>query len=275
MNTKRNLIFVFDLDKTIGYFTQIAILIEGLEEFLKRKLKKKELFKIFDIFQEIFRPDMMTIFKYLKKAKQKLKQIKVMIYTNNVGPKSWVYDIKKYIEQKLKYKLFDRTIAAWKVNGITYEKCRTSYEKKYSDLLKCGNLSKSDKIFFLDDAKHEQMYHKNVKYMHLKGYKHDIKFTKMCARFFNANIGKIIKKNKRMDFVSFFLKFAKSSPLGFNYIESNISSRTDYKREILRELKSFIKENKRNISKKKYNKKRKNVTRKRKGGLLELFSLDV
>ena len=71
-------------------------------------------------------------------------------------------------------------------------------------MLKCGNLSKSDKIFFLDDAKHEQMYHKNVKYMHLKGYKHDIKFTKMCARFFNANIGKIIKKNKRMDFVTFF-----------------------------------------------------------------------
>ena len=41
----RSLVFVFDLDKTIGYFTQIAIFVEGVEHYLKRKLNKNELLK--------------------------------------------------------------------------------------------------------------------------------------------------------------------------------------------------------------------------------------
>ena len=175
----KNLVFVFDLDKTIGYFTQVAIFLEGVEDYIGRKLKKNEMYKIFDLYPEIFRPDMIAIFKYLKELKQKKKCIKIMIYTNNIGPKSWVNDIKKYIEKKIKYKLFDRTIAAWKVDGKVYEKCRTSYEKKYTDLLKCGKLKKIDKIIFLDDMKHPSMKHPNVTYLHLKGYKHDILFKKM------------------------------------------------------------------------------------------------
>jgi hypothetical protein len=258
---KRGLVFVFDLDKTIGYFTQIAIFIEGIEYFIKRKLKKNELFKIFDIFPEIFRPDMISIFKYLKKIKRKLKCVKVMIYTNNIGPKSWVYTIKNYIEHKIKYKLFDRTIAAWKVEDKVYEKCRTSHEKTYRDLLKCGKLSNEAKICFLDDMKHNDMKHKNVKYMHLKAYKHDILFKKMCKRFLKTNIGKLIKKSQHEEFINKLIKFAKSDPLGFTYIESTISSRKGYKKEILSELKSFVKENKHNISKKKQKKKR-NRTRK-------------
>ena len=61
-----NLVFVFDLDKTLGYFTQVAIFIEGVEHYLGRKLKKNEVYKIFDLFPEMFRPDTMNILKYLK-----------------------------------------------------------------------------------------------------------------------------------------------------------------------------------------------------------------
>ena len=84
----KNLVFVFDLDKTIGYFTQVAIFLEGVEDYIGRKLKKTEMYKIFDLYPEMFRPDMMSIFKYLKNLKQKKKCVKVMIYTNNMGPKS-------------------------------------------------------------------------------------------------------------------------------------------------------------------------------------------
>ena len=59
------------------------------------------------------------------------------------------------------------------------------------------------------------------------------------------------------------LDFSRDDPLGFKYIESNISSRKDYKREILSQLKSFVKENKHNISRKKKNRKRKNKTKKK------------
>jgi hypothetical protein len=50
--------------------------------------------------------------------------------------------------------------------------------------------------------------------------------------------------------------------LGFTYIESKISSRDGYKKEILSKLKSFVKENKHNISRKKHKKKLRNKTQK-------------
>ena len=89
-NPTHNVAYVFDLDKTIGYFTQIAIFLEGIEDYLGRKLKLKEFFKLLDIYPEIFRPDIFTIFKYLKTLKKKNKFVNVLIYTNNIGPKSWV-----------------------------------------------------------------------------------------------------------------------------------------------------------------------------------------
>ena len=71
-----------------------------------------------------------------------------MIYTNNNGPKSWTYDIKHYIEKKLNYKLFDKIITAWKVNGKIYEKCRSGHEKSYKDLKNVPNSSKNRQNLF-------------------------------------------------------------------------------------------------------------------------------
>ena len=42
--SKEKMVFVFDLDKTIGYFTQVAIFIEGVEDYIGRKLKKQEMY---------------------------------------------------------------------------------------------------------------------------------------------------------------------------------------------------------------------------------------
>jgi len=266
----KSLVFVFDLDKTIGYFTQIAIFVEGIENYLKRKLNKKELYKIFDIFPEIFRPDIMSIFKYIKNVKSKLKCVKVMIYTNNMGPKSWVYDIKNYIESRLKYKLFDRTIAAWKVDNKIYEKNRTTHEKTVKDLLKCGNIKSTANIVFLDDINHHYMKDKSVKYIKVRAYKHDIKFNLMSNKFLKTPIGKLVKKSEHEKFKKKMLIFSRDDPLGFKYTISNISSRKNYKKEILSQLKSFVKENKHNISKKR-RRKRKNKTKKKKGGVLSNF----
>ena len=265
----KSLVFVFDLDKTIGYFTQIAIFVEGIENYLKRKLNKKELYKIFDIFPEIFRPDTMSIFKYIKSVKLKLKCVKVLIYTNNMGPKSWVHDIKNYIESKLKYKLFDRTIAAWKVDNKIYEKNRTTHEKTVKDLLKCGKIKSTANIVFLDDINHPYMIDKSVKYIKVRAYKHDIKFELMSNRFLKTPIGKLIKNSEHEKFKKNMLEFSRDDPLGFKYTISNISSRNNYKKEILSQLKSFVKENKHNISRKK-RRKRKNQTKK-KGGFLSHF----
>ena len=254
---KGKMVFVFDLDKTIGYFTQVAIFIEAVENYLKRKLVKNELYGIFDLYPEIFRPDTMTIFKYLKKLKVKLKTPKILIYTNNMGPKSWTYQIKNYIEHKLNYKLFDRTITAWKVGSKVYEKKRTTHNKTYKDLLNAGNLSPNDKICFLDDQNHHHMIHPSINYIHVKAYKHDILFSNMCKKFLKSKLGNLIKKSQHDCFKCSVIEFSKTDPLGFTYIESQISSRKNYDREILRKLKSFVKENKHNISRKKKRKQNK------------------
>ena len=101
----KNLAFVFDLDKTIGYFTQLAIFMESIEDYIKRALKLKEFYKLLDMFPNLFRPDIFKIFEYLKDLKKKHRYVKVLIYTNNMGPKNWVHHIRKYIEHKLNYKL--------------------------------------------------------------------------------------------------------------------------------------------------------------------------
>ncbi len=71
MGPHKKLIIVFDLDQTIGYFTQFAIFMDGLESYIKRKLKRDELFKLFDLYPQIFRPKMMELFKYLEKMKKR------------------------------------------------------------------------------------------------------------------------------------------------------------------------------------------------------------
>lgn len=259
---KSNVAFVFDLDKTIGYFTQLAIFIEGIEEYFNKKLTKKELFKLFDLYPDAFRPDIFKIFKYLKKLKQKKKGVKVLIYTNNNGPKSWVYDIKKYIEHKLNYNLFDRTIAAWKVRGEVYEKCRTSYDKSYKDLLACSMLTNNYQVMFFDDQPHPSMKHKKVDYVYLKGYKHDIKFETMIKKFVKS---KMFEIENKATFHEFIINFSKKDPLGFRYRESNVSSKDNYnKHYLLKLVRQFTKRNNMNISIKKRNKTRRRRTRRRK-----------
>ena len=75
---KKNLIIVFDLDQTIGYFTQFAIFMEGIESYIKRKLKRDEFYKLLDLYPKIFRPKMMDLFKYLEKLKRSNKWLKIM-----------------------------------------------------------------------------------------------------------------------------------------------------------------------------------------------------
>ena len=83
----------------------------------------------------------------------------------------------------------------------------------------------------------------------------------MCKKFLKSTLGKIIKKSEHTYFTCNVIEFSKTDPLGFTYIESQISSRKNYEKEILSKLKSFVKENKHNISRKK-RKKRAKKTRK-------------
>ena len=43
---KEDIVIVFDLDKTLGYFTQMAIFIKGIEQYIGRAMRKDEIFKL-------------------------------------------------------------------------------------------------------------------------------------------------------------------------------------------------------------------------------------
>lgn len=163
-------VVVFDLDDTIGHFVQLS----GLDWFLTKlygKVVTREHFnEILDLYPKIFRPRIFKIMEFLKNEKKRRKDVKVMIYTNNTGCKIWVHRIKSYIEKKINYKLFDRVICGWKYDGRIIEPNRTGWDKKYKDLLRCGNLTKKDEILFLDDQYHPDMFHPKVTYLQLKPY---------------------------------------------------------------------------------------------------------
>ena len=188
-------IVVFDLDETLGYFSEFGMIWEAtLSYILKNNSEFKEsdnqeLFNnILDLFPEFLRPNIFSILEYIKRKKIKSKCNKLILYTNNQGPTEWAKSIIKYFEIKTNYKLFDQIIAAYKINGKQVEMCRTTYSKTHEDLLKCTKLAKNTEICFLDDIYHPGMDNENIYYINVKAYKYDLSFSEIIKRLIKSNI---------------------------------------------------------------------------------------
>lgn len=216
INTQRELmkktkplkIVVFDLDETIGYFTEISIFWEALEQFHGHNLLNDKFFEMLDIFPEVFRPDILKILNILHRKKSCSK---IYIYTNNQGPKSWVTLLSEYMNLKLGYKIFDYIIAAYKIRGKQIEPNRTSHEKSVTDLIKCTNIPANTEICFIDDLYHPLMDKENVYYINIKPYRVSVPFEEMAARYYDAVNNISIGKT---DFVNRIVAFMKQ----YNYM---------------------------------------------------------
>ena len=162
-------IVVFDLDETLGYFTEYGIFWDCLNKFLEKKNKKGltqgDFNDILDLFPEFIRPNIINILNYLKKKKQSKCCHKMMIYTNNQGPVEWSNNIITYFENKIKFKLIDQIIAAFKVNGKQVEICRTTHNKTHKDLIKCTKIPAHAEICFIDDSFYPEMANDNIYYI--------------------------------------------------------------------------------------------------------------
>ena len=180
---------VFDLDETIGHFIQFGIFINLIENYIGKELTSSQQQKILHLYPELFRPGMMRIFKYLKKRQH--SNIKILIYTNNIGPKSWVMMIKNYIEKQVGGKLFNKIIAGYRLGfyGKIQEHSRTTTDKTYEDLLKAGKLSPNAKIIFFDDQWHSRMEDEHIEYIRLNPYDITLDLHTFLHRFINSDIG--------------------------------------------------------------------------------------
>ena len=244
-------VVVFDMDETLGHFVQLSMFDYYLTNMYNKKISRNHFFKIMDMFPKVLRPKIINIIKMIKKLKSKDKNIKVFIYTNNTGCKEWVYRIKSYIEEKVKSKIFDRVICGWKYDGIIIEPNRTGYQKTYEDLLRCGHLSKKDKILFLDDKFHEEMIHKNIRYLYLKPYRYNIP----CDEFIEKYLNNFKLKEKQKRFLKENIRKCSS-----NYDSSNQQLFKKKSKIIKKEILNFLKKDK--TLKNNKNVKKNNKTRK-------------
>jgi hypothetical protein len=186
-------IVVFDLDETLGYFTQYGIFWDSLANYLKIKNKSQltqtDFDHILDVFPEFLRPNIINILKYLKNKKKTNCCHKMMIYTNNTGPREWARHIISYFEGKIDYKLVDQIVAAFKINGKRVEICRTTQNKTHKDLIKCTKIPADAEICFMDDSFYPEMANDNIYYINVKPYYYDLTFEEMLSRFKECDVG--------------------------------------------------------------------------------------
>ena len=173
MTSKSNKVVVFDLDETLGQFSQLGIIVDAIEKVIKKKLNQNEFNYLLDVFPLYLRPDIFKTLNYLKNNKEKNQLDKVIIFTNNQGPKDWANKIKNYFNYKLKFILFDQVIGAYRINGKQVERLRTSHNKRHSDLIKIARLSNNTKICFIDDLHHEEMQNDNLFYINIYPYEYE------------------------------------------------------------------------------------------------------
>jgi hypothetical protein len=233
-SSKQDKIVVFDVDETLGYFTQLGIFWDALNVYYKNvnninrdndfdnikgenedisnsheqsQQQKQQLFNtLIEIFPEVLRVNILAILNYLKRKHQNKKCKHIMIYTNNHGSKDWINLIINYFHEKINYKLFDRIIRAFKINGKIIEACRSTNDKQVGDLFNCTMIPKNSQICFLDDVYFSNMVDENVYYIKLKPYIYILPFQLMLQRFIASKYGKkLTNENKFIYFMNNYI----------------------------------------------------------------------
>ena len=193
--------FVFDLDETIGSFSELYILFKCIE-YIKTDLKlsifdndKDLLFALLDLFPEFFRYGISIIFQYLYEKKKISNDIFVYIYTNNSCiPISWTTIIVKYMEEKFGVdNLFDNIIRAFKIGNQVVEYNRTTATKTYKDLIRCVHIPVNTELCFIDNVDYPKMKHRHVYYIQPKPYYHYVNRNEIIERFINSQSGNLLQ----------------------------------------------------------------------------------
>tara|TARA_B110001452_G_C15240429_1_gene429454 strand:+ start:5665 stop:6477 length:813 start_codon:yes stop_codon:yes gene_type:complete len=266
-DNKINYAIVFDLDETLGHFSQLYIYWNLLKAYLNTEnLDDKYFFKILDAFPEFLRPNIIKLLTNIKKKKQKKICNFVMIYTNNNGPTYWAQLIKSYLHYKLKYNLFDKIIGAFKVNGKIIEVCRTTHGKSFTDFISCTKLPENTQICFLDDQYHKDMEHENVLYINVKPYTCNIKFEVLADKTYNILKKLFIKNNKnstKENFIKHINQYTTNYKLA-NLNKSRVQKNIEIilTNHLIKEIDKFFKTKPKNTTLKKRKKKKRNQTKK-------------
>jgi|UniRef100_A0A6C0CIJ6 hypothetical protein len=259
----KNKIVVFDVDETLGYFTQLGVFCDCLDEYFNDvNYGNKNFNKILDLCPEFIRPNLFPTLQFLKQKKKNNECYKVMIYTNNQGPQLWVENLKAYFDNKLKFKLFDQIIAAFKVRGQRVELGRTSHDKTIDDFFRCTKLPLDVEICFIDDLFHEKMENDKVYYINVKPYHYELSFSNFLLRFLDSELANNIKNNE--EFISQLNSIY--TKMRFNYMKKDKKEQEIDEivgKKLFHHIKQFFYENNNETLKRKINKKKNKSIKKR------------
>ena len=166
---------VFDLDETLGYFTELGIIWNCLQSVYSIN-GQNNFNELCDLFKdEYFRPGIFKVFSYLK---SKGSNVEVILYTNNTGNLLWLKMILRYMEEKaLAPNLFTTIVPGFKPYAKKGPYSRTSFDKTYHEIIRCAKIPNDAKIIFFDDLAHPGMIHPNVTYHKVKQYHHPLRPT--------------------------------------------------------------------------------------------------
>lgn len=177
----RKKIFVFDLDETLGKFSDMTILWYTLvgEEALSDS--QQSFNALMDLFPEFLRMGIIPILEYLYHKKTRNECILYM-YTNNIYSPDIPTKIAAYLEYKIGGTIFERVICAFKIDNKVIEPLRTTNDKTYSNLLQCTMMPRNVEVCFVDDQYHKKMIHKKVYYLQPLAYCHQLTPDTMIER---------------------------------------------------------------------------------------------
>jgi len=216
-------VIVFDLDETIGSFSDLFILWSGIESLkhyfgdgfgTSRNVSGGERLnsgasvnefditnelsfnEILDLYPEFVRPGMLIILDFLLHKKRTGECAHIYIYTNNQCVSGnhfinrWCWLISQYFDYKLKYpqKVFDKIIYAFKINNKIVNTSRTTTDKTHDDFIKCTLLPKNTEICFIDNTYYDKMTHDKVYYIQPKSFYHHLSKSEMIRRLMESPI---------------------------------------------------------------------------------------
>lgn len=248
-----NYVMVFDLDETLGHFSQLYVFWSLLINYINNS-NEVIFFKLLDSFPKFLRPNILNILKNIRQKKEKNICNYVMIYTNNNGPKSWAIMIQNYFHYKLKYQLFDKIIGAFKVHGQIVEVCRTSHGKSMKDLINCTKLPSHSQICFIDDQNHSEMHNENVLYINLKPYTYNINFITMASKTYDKMYAYFPKNKSKENFISYIINNTQTYKLDYLHkskVEYNIE--TIFTDVLIKKIDAFFNSKSRKFTKKNRN----------------------
>ena len=198
-------IAVFDLDQTLGCFNEIGIFWSALNKIMNYHTNQ-QFFEVMNTFPEFLRPKILTIIKTILDKKRWGKCDKIVIYTNNSGPKEWVQMIADYFEHIFGEKVFE-VIYAFKHNDTVNDPCRTSANKNTRDLLCCAKVMPGTKICFFDDVYHPLMNAPDVYYIKIKPFYYSMPYRIMTERYCGLYIDLLEHPNIIGDIVDHMEKY--------------------------------------------------------------------